>query len=143
MNCKRMALTAALLLALPLVASAAVPYTSYTYDSYGNAVTTSHIYEPASVLSGQDMKAGQLTEPRDMSLSPSGELYILDSGNGRVIVLDRQLRLNRIVTPSHRTARQPNWINQPACLLTATAICTLPIPAISGCCARTARACAG
>ena len=40
MNCKRMALTAALLLALPLVASAAVPYTSYTYDSYGNAVTT-------------------------------------------------------------------------------------------------------
>ena len=97
MNCKRMALTAALLLALPLVASAAVPYTSYTYDSYGNAVTTSHIYEPASVLSGQDMKAGQLTEPRDMSLSPSGELYILDSGNGRVIVLDRQLRLNRIV----------------------------------------------
>lgn len=95
--CKAAVATTALVLISTFGASAAVPYTSYTYDSYGNAVTTSHMYEPVSVLSGQDLQVGQLSEPRDMIVSPSGELYLLDSGNGRVIVLDEQLALARMV----------------------------------------------
>lgn len=91
------ALAAAVLIAASVDVSAGIPYTSYTYDTYGNAVETSHIYEPQAVLSGQDMQAGLLSGPRDMQIVASGDLYILDSGNGRVVVLGPDLMCKRII----------------------------------------------
>lgn len=83
------------LLSVPVQAQA--PYASYTYDSYGEAVEMSAVYEPDQVFTGASWNLGQLIEPQDMIISPKNELHILDSGNDRVVVLDKSLSLVRVI----------------------------------------------
>lgn len=72
-----------------------VPYSGYLYNSYEESVPAPVGYEPAAVLSGTDLGVDSLSSPEDLFMSPSGELYLLDSGNGRILVLDRSLKLRR------------------------------------------------
>ncbi len=65
-------------------ASAAVPYKSYNYNSYGVAVESANIYEPYLVLSGQSINVDEFITPSDIFVKED-ILYILDSGNNRVV----------------------------------------------------------
>lgn len=98
----RKALTAGLLAvgtaAMASISTAAtVPYTSYTYDSYGKAVASSDVYEPAQVIGGNDIGAGSMIQPTDLFVTAAGDVYILDAGNKRVLVLDSRLQHKRTV----------------------------------------------
>ena len=68
-------------------ASAAVPYKSYNYNSYGEAVETADVYAPIDVLSGEKIGVGSLLNPSDVFIKQN-TLYILDSGNNRLISYD-------------------------------------------------------
>lgn len=74
-----------------------VPYTSYTYDYWGQPVPAPHAYLPAAIIRGSDLGVGSLKNPADLHVSPSGHIYIADTGNNRVIVLDPEWRLVRII----------------------------------------------
>ena len=81
-----LALIIALLAAMgTLTVNAVTPYNSYNYDSSGNAVQTPDIYEPDFVLSGSLIGTGDFAEPADM-YADGDDLYILDSGNSRIVV---------------------------------------------------------
>lgn len=67
--------------------SAAVPYKSYNYNSYGEAVESADIYEPYEVLSGDTLGIGGFNNPNDVFVK-SNSLYVLDSGNNRVVIYD-------------------------------------------------------
>ena len=67
--------------------SAAVPYKSYNYNSYGVAVESANIYEPYSVLSGESVGVGEFITPSDIFVKDY-ILYILDSGNNRIVKYD-------------------------------------------------------
>ena len=81
---------AALLLAIVLAAQFAgdvfadAPYTTYTVDGYGSVTHTQTAYLPYETITkiGEENLAG----PTDFTLLPDGSLYILDSGNRRVVV---------------------------------------------------------
>lgn len=94
---------AVMLSAMP-VHAAAIPYTSYTYDSYGNAVESADLYEPEAVYTGYDFYAEENTaaktmlQPSDMYAAADHCLYLLDAGNSRVIVLDDSFRYSHTVT---------------------------------------------
>lgn len=86
------------LLSLMTVPAAAIcPYSSYTYDSYGNSVDTADLYMPELVLNGHDLGLGVMISPTDMYVADDSALYILDAGNSRIIVLDGELRLSRVL----------------------------------------------
>ena len=76
--------------------SAAIPYTSFTYDSYGNAVETADLYEPDVVVNGSEFSSIRLKQPTDMFVV-SNKVFILDSGNSRIVVLNDNLELERII----------------------------------------------
>jgi hypothetical protein len=78
-------------------AYASVPYNGYTYDAFGNSVSTAVCYEPDKYLTGFDIGAGALKNPQDMFVSDKNEVYILDSGNKRVIVLDEKLKVKKVI----------------------------------------------
>lgn len=80
---------ATMMTAMP-VSAATIPYTSYTYDSYGNAVESADLYEPEQVIGG-------MLTPADMYAADDGCLYILDSGHSRVLVLDAQLQQKKTI----------------------------------------------
>lgn len=87
------ALAAVLLLGLsaPVLASD-MPYYSYTYDQWGRPVESPSGYEPVEFFGGLDLGVGSLSGPTDLFVAGDGRLYILDAGNGRVIIVppDRQ-----------------------------------------------------
>lgn len=74
-------------LCLSFSCSAAVPYTSYNYDSTGNIVKSGDIYEPQDVISGEGMGLGGFTSPADLFVA-GDVLYVLDSGNNRIVKQD-------------------------------------------------------
>ncbi len=81
-----------------LSAEAAQTSFSYVYNSKDESVPTALAYEPVATVSGLEMGAGALNKPQDMVVYDD-EVYILDADNQRIVVLDRELRLRRIVEP--------------------------------------------
>ena len=84
----------AVIFSLGSVAFAAEPYQGYNYNSWSVSEPTPNAYEATESVSGVTAGAGDFASPQDM-VYRNGELFILDSGNARVVVLDEQYRLKR------------------------------------------------
>ncbi|MFF2910698.1 gluconolactonase [Paenibacillus sp. NPDC057934] len=87
-------LTTVSLLASPLQAGAA-PYEGYSYSYWGDSVSTPNAYTPAGTIDGTEQGIGKLLEPSDMYVAEDGLLYVLDAGNGRIVVFDQDWRVVR------------------------------------------------
>lgn len=83
-----------LLLIQPVYAE---PYEGYTYNSYGEVVNTPNVYLPDETIQGIDLGVGHFNKPSDMFKDKYDNIYILDSGNKRVVVLDKELKLKRVI----------------------------------------------
>ncbi|MBR6358930.1 MAG: hypothetical protein IKS11_04685 [Lachnospiraceae bacterium] len=72
-------------------AFADAPYKTYTVDGYGSVAATQTAYLPYATVT----KIGEesLAAPTDFTLMEDGSLYILDSGNKRVVVSDSSYEL--------------------------------------------------
>ncbi len=70
----------------PLTAFADAPYKTYTVDGYGYVTETQTAYLPYGTIN----KIGDetLNAPTDFTILDDGTMYILDSGNKRVLVTD-------------------------------------------------------
>lgn len=79
-------LSALILVSGSISASADAPYKTYTVDGYGSVTETQTAYLPYRTVT----KIGEepLVGPTDFTLLDDGYLYILDSGNARVVVSD-------------------------------------------------------
>mgnify|MGYP002535258731 FL=1 len=87
-------LMVAVIFSLGSVAFAAEPYQGYNYNSWSVSEPAPNAYEATETVSGVTAGAGDFASPQDM-VYRNGELFILDSGNARVVVLDEQYRLKR------------------------------------------------
>ncbi len=70
----------------PLEAYADAPYKTYTVDGYGYVTETQTAYLPYLTITKVGEEA--LNGPTDFTLLDDGTMYILDSGNKRVVVSD-------------------------------------------------------
>ena len=71
----------------------AASYGSYTYDYWGDPVDAPQAYLPEKVINGAALGTIALKEPMDMTSDSNGNIYIADSGNGRILVLNQEYRL--------------------------------------------------
>lgn len=69
----------------------ASPYEGYAYSYWGEAVQSPIAYLPSRSVTGQDIGIDPLSAPNDMFAASDGKLYVLDSGNGRIVVLNGEL----------------------------------------------------
>lgn len=73
-------------------AAASEPYRGYIYDSYGHSVDSLNGYAPVRLLTNADLGITPLKNPQDLFVDKhTGQVYLLDSGNNRIIMLDRDL----------------------------------------------------
>ena len=88
----------ALIMLLPSVISATVPYSTYTYSIDGEVLDSPDAYVPDqlvnSVSLGLDVK---LKNPSDIESDEAGNLYITDKENNRVVVLDNYYEVKYII----------------------------------------------
>ena len=80
---------AILVAGLPITVSAGV-YDSYTYDNQDEEIPIQDSYTVAKIISSVG-EFGRFSAPSDVAVDESGTVYVLDSGNGRVVVFDKEL----------------------------------------------------
>lgn len=76
-----------------VLADGMTPYTTYTYDEEGNAVNSPAAYEFIKEYAGTDLRVGTLTNPSDIFVDQEQNIYIVDTGNNRVIILNKEFKL--------------------------------------------------
>jgi len=83
---------------VPLTASASseVPYQTYTFDKWGNTTPSPNGYLPTRSIGGAQLGCGNFSDAMDLFYSEvRQELYLVDSGNARIIVLSKDLQLKK------------------------------------------------
>lgn len=91
-------LTIVLIASLPgYEASAAVPYDCYGYDYREYIHFTPAPYVPSEnittmgmLFNGEDI--GNLSSPQDICEAPNGDIYICDTNNNRIVVMDNSMK---------------------------------------------------
>ncbi len=88
-------LAACLVIALGCIpVSAMTPYKTYTYSIDGYALISPDAYVPDRVVSCADMGVSpEINNPNDLFVAPDKCVYIADTGNNRIVVLDRYFKI--------------------------------------------------
>jgi len=93
------------------------PFLNYTFDHWGNEMPSPAAYVPVRSIGGRDISSevGDFRAPEDLAVDIYGNIYLLDTGNNRVVVFDTDLRLIRVIEGFYRdgiaqTFSSPNGI---------------------------------
>lgn len=70
-----------------------VPYETYNYDYWEDIYYTPAAYVPENSYSGVNIGSGAFNNPQDFCISEDGKIYVADTGNNRIVVLDSSLQL--------------------------------------------------
>ncbi|MCD8348156.1 MAG: gluconolactonase [Lachnospiraceae bacterium] len=86
-------LSALLILVLtPLQALAdELPYDSYNYTYWNDIVYTPAPYVPNGSVTGDSLGIGNFSEPQDLYVADDGQIYVADTGNNRVVILNSDM----------------------------------------------------
>lgn len=74
-----------------------VSASSYVYDYWGESVSGPPVYEIEEELYGADLGTDALTEPRDIFVDHQNDIYLADTGNDRLIVLNQDFNLIKVI----------------------------------------------
>lgn len=95
-----------------------LPYQSYNYNYWKDIIYTPAPYVPEKTVSGLDLSLdgepiGSFSNPQDLCKSPTGDIYIADTGNNRIVVLDSQMtRVQRVIDSFDNNGTEDTF-NQP------------------------------
>lgn len=70
---------------------------SYTYNISKDAVPGPSVYEAVREVYGTDLGVGAFKEAQDLVVSPKQKIYVADSGNNRIVVLNRDFQVERVI----------------------------------------------
>lgn len=97
MQCLKVALLLIFLLLLTVKPAGANPYESYIYDFWGQPVTSPQAYLPYRLIDGDKLGIGSLNSPQDVVVANDDRIYILDTGNSRIICLDKNWDVLKVI----------------------------------------------
>ena len=87
-----------------------VPYDTYNYNYWKDIVKTPAAYTPDGNGTGQDVGTDAFKEPQDMCISDAGEVYVADTGNNRIVVMDNKMtKVNRIIDSFMRDGQEDHF----------------------------------
>lgn len=131
LNIKKLGCFAAALLmiagACMTTVGASSAYQTYTYDINGNALYSPDAYTAVKTIGATDMgldalvpegadaknTSGQLLNPGDMVTDAAKNVYIADTGNSRIVVLDRYYKLKFVINSFTNSQGNPDSLKNP------------------------------
>ena len=70
-------------------AASDLSYDGYNYDAYAMSTPSPEGYEPVLRIRGEELPCGAFKSPEDIFYSKDGFIYIADTGNNRIVALDK------------------------------------------------------
>ncbi|MBW5445248.1 hypothetical protein GE107_04115 [Cohnella sp. CFH 77786] len=86
--------------------------TSYQYSYWGETVASPAAYLAETIWNGERLGVGAFKAPSDMHVTADRQIYVLDTGHHRVVVLDQEFKPVRIIDSFDRDG-QPETFNNP------------------------------
>jgi hypothetical protein len=81
-----------MLAVIPAAASSnTLPYYSYIFDYWEDMVFTPAPYVPGRSVTGISVGVGAFSGPQDFTAGPDGLVYIADTGNNRIVILNHDM----------------------------------------------------
>ncbi len=94
-------LSVTMMTGMSLKAQAQSGYNTYSYDEWKESVAAPASYQPVTAKNGLEIGAGALNTPQDFFMDGDGHLYVADTGNNRILILDAELNLVDILETVH------------------------------------------
>ena len=102
-----------LMLMFPIKALALeAPYSGYSYDYWGRSIPAPIAYMPDNCYYGEDIGANRLNGAEDL-LVYKDKIYIADTGNNRILVLDSNFQLIKTMTEFVNSKGKSTTLNAP------------------------------
>ncbi len=97
-----------------VITGAGSAYQTYAYDVYGDALYSPDAYTASQIVDSKYMGLETpLTNPGDMLTDDSGNVYIADTDNNRVVVLDRYYKLKFNISTFSNDQGVPDGLSKP------------------------------
>ena len=103
---------------LQVLAEDDLPYTSYNYNYWLDIVYTPAAYEPDHMIKGENLiyegeNIGRFSSPQDICVAYTGEIYLADTGNNRIIILDSAMKKVINIITAFDNDGVEDFFNQP------------------------------
>jgi len=69
----------------------------YRYDQFFETVPAQSVYVAESSCNGKELDIGNFNAPTDLYVYDDSLIYVLDSGNNRIVVLDKNFQAQRVI----------------------------------------------
>jgi len=94
---------------LTVYAQETLPYDTYTYDYWGFAVSTPAAYVPSKTVFGEKLSCNSFKDPQDMFIADDGTIYVADTGNNRIIVLNSDMEVLRVINSFNNNGKEDTF----------------------------------
>ncbi|WP_019636923.1 hypothetical protein [Paenibacillus fonticola] len=84
---------------------------SYNYSSWGDTVASPASYEATALIDGASLGVGAFDHPSDLHVASDRKIYVLDTGNNRIVVLDERFEPLSIIDSFERDGRKDTFLN--------------------------------
>lgn len=108
-----------LMLLLGIQCYAAVPYPSYTYNFWGEAMPAPQAFIPLCIISGREAGIGEFNKPQDLFAASDDRIYLADSGNNRVICFDREWNVKQTFSEFYNGGQLDTFMNPTGVFVTS------------------------
>lgn len=85
---------------------------SYTYSYWREMMPAPQAFVPVRAVNGQELGVGPFSSPQDLFATEAGSIYILDSGNNRILQLDPKWQVERVID-SFTQGESKDTLNSP------------------------------
>ncbi|MDQ6418420.1 hypothetical protein RB620_03120 [Paenibacillus sp. LHD-117] len=96
---------------LSTLTAQAAPYEGYTWTYWGETRPSPIAYKPSAMIDGKEQGVGGFKAPSDFFVANDGKMYVLDSGNGRIVVFDREWNVVRQIEEFQNNGKQDRLSN--------------------------------
>ncbi|MCM1267641.1 MAG: NHL repeat-containing protein [Bacteroidales bacterium] len=87
-----------------------LPYDTYNYTYWENIALTPAAYVPTGSVTGQSAGTTNFSEPQDLCVAPDGLVYVADTKNNRIVVLnDTMTETVRVIDSFERDGAQDGF----------------------------------
>lgn len=95
---KKIIITAVVIAIFAMIKSPVTVSADYRYDEFGIPMPAQASHASVATYNGKQLDIGNFKDPTDIFVDQNNLIYILDAGNNRIVILNRDYQVERVIT---------------------------------------------